>query len=135
MRVKPQMPITPTTSSPAVLVVRDLSCHVSGQPLVYPAGVGHERAEQDSHQPGSPGTTGAVGDQHPLFENAAPSTLLGARHLADPDAVRKVSVDEGPYASLGLGTAEIAHVVVQQTVTWKHDSSSAFIRQLTPEAL
>ena len=36
-----------------------------------------------------PGTTGAVGDQHPLFENAAPTTLLGARHLADPDAVRR----------------------------------------------
>ena len=61
--------------------------------------------------------------------------LLGTGHLADPDTARKISVDEVPYTGLALGTAEIAHVVVQQTVTKKHHSSAAFIRHMTPEAL
>jgi hypothetical protein len=60
--------------------------------------------------------------------------LLEAGHLADSDAVCKVSVDQRPNTSLALGAADIAHVVVQQTVTKKDHSTAAFIAHLTLEA-
>lgn len=75
--------------------------------------------------------TGAIGEQQPALEDAAPGMLLGTGHLADADALLDELAHQLGDGARAERAAEVAGVLVEQAMRDERDAAAALVPQPT----